>query len=527
MDLKSFIIEQILSESGKIIAMRFNSESQFYNNHREIMKEIESSYGVNNSEKVYCILNDISEAPVCFNSECNNKVGFQQFTTGYKKYCSNKCQTNCKSRLKDVKNTKKINHGDENYNNRVKAKNTTLEKYGVESTNVLDNVKEKKRQTNQKKFGVDAPLQNKEILNKMIETNISKYDKKFITQVERVKQKSKETKKKVYGDENYNNVKKAIQTKKQKYGGRPNNSCLQINDYENLYNIDFIKEKFFKDGVFDLDSYLEYFNVSQIVYYKKLKPTYPDLFKTVRFISRKELDLFSKLDFFDKVQSDRKILNGKELDILIPSKNLAIEFNGLYWHSEKMGKDKKYHIGKTEKCLEHGINLVHVFENVWDINNEAVIDKINKMSDISLFDDLTHYEISEIDSNTKKTFLLENGFDKVINSTLNLGLYISSQLVSVITFTKKRDGLLSIANYETKNGLYYKDILSKFISYLKDNYSFTKLEYKLDKCFYDLREINENRFKQTKVLKPKAIDQMFGIEDKVWDVGYEIFELKL
>ncbi|WP_244278023.1 hypothetical protein [Gordonia westfalica] len=30
---------------------------------------------------------------------------------------------------------------------------------------------------------------------------------------------------------------------------------------------------------------------------------------------------------------------------IIPSKNIAVEFNGLYWHSEDAGKDRHYHSG--------------------------------------------------------------------------------------------------------------------------------------------------------------------------------------
>jgi hypothetical protein len=34
------------------------------------------------------------------------------------------------------------------------------------------------------------------------------------------------------------------------------------------------------------------------------------------------------------IYNDRKLLHGKEIDILIPEHNLGIEYNGLYWHSE-------------------------------------------------------------------------------------------------------------------------------------------------------------------------------------------------
>jgi hypothetical protein len=66
----------------------------------------------------------------------------------------------------------------------------------------------------------------------------------------------------------------------------------------------------------------------------------------------------------DIIDSERELLNGLELDIYIPSHNLAIEFNGLYWHNE-LHKDKKYHLNKTELCEAKGIQLIHVFEDEW------------------------------------------------------------------------------------------------------------------------------------------------------------------
>lgn len=62
--------------------------------------------------------------------------------------------------------------------------------------------------------------------------------------------------------------------------------------------------------------------------------------------------------------SERKIVPGYELDIFIPNLNIAIEYNGVYWHSDKK-IDKEYHITKTTECEKHGISLIHIFEDEW------------------------------------------------------------------------------------------------------------------------------------------------------------------
>ena len=64
------------------------------------------------------------------------------------------------------------------------------------------------------------------------------------------------------------------------------------------------------------------------------------------------------------IKNNRKLLTDrKEIDIYIPSKNLAIEHNGLIWHSEEHCKDRYYHLKKTEGCIKQGIQLIHIFED--------------------------------------------------------------------------------------------------------------------------------------------------------------------
>ena len=56
----------------------------------------------------------------------------------------------------------------------------------------------------------------------------------------------------------------------------------------------------------------------------------------------------------------------RQLDIYIPDKNLAIEVNGTYWHSEQKGKDKNYHYSKSKLCRAEGIRLIHIWEHEWN-----------------------------------------------------------------------------------------------------------------------------------------------------------------
>lgn len=53
---------------------------------------------------------------------------------------------------------------------------------------------------------------------------------------------------------------------------------------------------------------------------------------------------------FKVERNDRDILNGHEIDIVVPEASLCIEYDGLYWHSTAFRKNKNYHLWKTEQC---------------------------------------------------------------------------------------------------------------------------------------------------------------------------------
>ena len=76
----------------------------------------------------------------------------------------------------------------------------------------------------------------------------------------------------------------------------------------------------------------------------------------------------------DAVQRERNIISPYELDIYIPSKRIAVEYNGLAWHSEKFKGNgtKTYHLMKTNLCKENGIKLIHFFEDEWLEKKEIV-----------------------------------------------------------------------------------------------------------------------------------------------------------
>ena len=116
------------------------------------------------------------------------------------------------------------------------------------------------------------------------------------------------------------------------------------------------------------------------------------------------MDYLTKIIGNDKVISrDRTILEGKEIDILIPSMKKGIEFNGIRWHSEEFGKGCNYHLNKKLLSLSNGFDLIEIDENVFNENKEIILNIIEKLVndniDMELIEKLRKMNIIEFHDN--------------------------------------------------------------------------------------------------------------------------------
>lgn len=172
---------------------------------------------------------------------------------------------------------------------------------------------------------------------------------------------------------------------------------------------------------------------------KKNKLTTDEFIKKAKLVhGEKDIKEFLNKNGIKYIDKDREILDGSEIDIFILEKNIGIEFDGLYWHSE-LFKENRYHLNKTERSLEKGIRLIHIFEDEWlrksDIVKSMLLNALGKTNK-RIF--ARKCEIKEIDSKTSKEFLENNHIQGSIGSKINIGLYYENELVSVMCFGKKR-----------------------------------------------------------------------------------------
>jgi hypothetical protein len=136
--------------------------------------------------------------------------------------------------------------------------------------------------------------------------------------------------------------------------------------------------------------------------------------------------------------NDRKILDGKEIDIFLPDLNLGIECNGAYWHSELSGRDKNYHRDKLAKCKDRGVILFNVWDFLWHSKGDIIKSMLNTRLYRNTRIHARKCELTYINTELERLFLEKNHIQGYSPSTVCLGLVYDNEVVQIMSFGKSR-----------------------------------------------------------------------------------------
>ena len=388
----------------------------------------------------------------------------------YRKYINNKsnkgfytCSLSCSQ--EKIKLTKMENHGDPNFCNLDKRKKTCKEKYNDENYKNI----EKQKETNLERYGFEHVIMNKDIQEKRKRTWIENYGEEHPMKNNKTIDKKRETSKQLYDNENFNNIEKTLRTIKNK----------NIEKLKNKFNLDVID---YKDGLFFIkcEKGHTYKSDYNLIY---IRNKYNSIFCTIcnpigvqYSDSEKQILDFIKESYNGEIiENNRNIINPYELDIYLPDLKLAFEYNGLYWHSE-LYRNKNYHKMKYESCKEKNIQLIQFFDDDWNLSKDIVksmiLNKLNKTPN-KIY--ARNCQINEIkDNELVRNFLIENHIQGYVKSTIKLGLFHNSELVSLMTFIKNGE------NYELNRfcSKIYHNIIgssSKLFKYFINNFKYNNI----------------------------------------------------
>ena len=373
-----------------------------------------------------------------------------------------------------------------------KIKKTHEQKYGKWYV-TTDEFKEKFVNTMKNKYGVENAMLHPIFKEKLKRTNLEKFGCEYAFQSDEIKQKIKQTIKEKYGVEHHmkNDMIKQKVSEKHKEKAKK----FDLHQQKNIKNKDklnkeFIVENFIKDNKINIIEMTKFYNITKSSAYAYLRKFDIDYDKFHSQIEN-EIGMFLKENNVEFEVNVKNIIAPYELDFYIPDENLAIEFNGLMYHSFGKSKysmfdnfdemDKNYHLKKTNMCEKKGIMLLHIFENEWmdenkkDIWKSVILSKLGKTPN-KIY--ARKCKIKEISSKDAYDFLNKNHLQGGIYGKVNLGLFYNDELIAVMNFVKRRfdkkEGF-ELLRYASK---IYTNVIggfSKLLNYFELNYNPTMI----------------------------------------------------
>lgn len=244
---------------------------------------------------------------------------------------------------------KKISDSKKDKEFQIRFKKTMQERHGVDNPAQMPDYAQKVKNTSLAKYKKDHFNLDPAIKSKRESTNIEKYGCLFPTQNESVKKKIKES---------WNNLVNQDDEKYFMFNFVSTSTDLWI-DLKDGMSLSEISEKFKVDRI----------ALNKVLLSKDFKDRYQSVYSYPKHQKQQELYKYLRSIGIDDLVMNENSIISLELDLYSPSKKIAIEFNGSYWHSEALLSPdvaRLKHINKTKMCDRIGIRLIHIFEKQWE-----------------------------------------------------------------------------------------------------------------------------------------------------------------
>lgn len=211
-------------------------------------------------------------------------------------------------------------------------------------------------------------------------------------------------------------------------------------------------------------------------------------------------------------QSNRTLLNGREIDLIAKTHNraLCLEYNGVHYHTERYGRDSTYHLNKTLSSERAGIPLFHV----WDVDWNTPTKRPTLQSMIRLkLGNVKHRipgrktTISIISPSDAKSFLNKYHLHGFVGASNHFGMFFDSQLVGVMSlgvprFERTGEQTLELYRLAFKHDTVVMGGFEKFIKTLSNANLCKVLTSYVDRSFSQGHSYKRCGFKLEKITTP-------------------------
>lgn len=157
----------------------------------------------------------------------------------------------------------------------------------------------------------------------------------------------------------------------------------------------------------------------------------------------------------DLLYNDRKTY-GVEADIIIPSKKICIEHNGIRYHSYP-NKPRMHHQTKSLLAAEIGFKMIHVWEDDWKDPVKKEIIKARIKFNVGIYEKIHARECTidmDVSNGDLRKFFNENHIQGYVGSSSHVALMHNGEIVACIMTkrARKEDGVFELTRYATKCG---------------------------------------------------------------------------
>lgn len=132
----------------------------------------------------------------------------------------------------------------------------------------------------------------------------------------------------------------------------------------------------------------------------------------------------------------------KRWDVVVPEARLAIEFDGIYFHSEKFSSNRGYMKGKADEAASNGFRQINIWEDEW-YNKNGIVKRLlasaaGKLSDRKVFG--RKLKTTRISHSAAKTFMEANHIQGFAPGSHYIALTESDEVVACMVYSYRAGG---------------------------------------------------------------------------------------
>ena len=324
-------------------------------------------------------------------------------------------------------------------------------------------IQEKMKSTYKDRTGYEHNSQNPENAAKVKETCKAKYGVDYACKTQKAKERFEEFVKEKYGSQS-NVIKENIIKKYGSYSEHAKSCAVKKSMTSKMNAFNAIKEKAKSLGftVLSEDPNIKSYEDIELKcdrcgrifkryrdsinhYYLRNLPFCPHCdYKNLTFRSGGERELVEEIQKFydDEIRLNKHISN-YEVDILILDKKIAIDYNGVYWHSEKF-KAKNAHKEKKYAIESAGYKFIQIWEDDWKdpVKKEIILSRLKSKLGMAERIFARKCVVKELmtkeETKLANEFLKKNHLQGTAPSSRKFALVYDGEIVELATFGKTR-----------------------------------------------------------------------------------------